>query len=717
MISDKQILAQAKRRYKECEDHWSDHHRKTTELFQFTFGEQWTYAARQSYENAGFAAMTSNRLPTFLRQITNELLKNTPEGQVDPRDDGDEKKAEVVGDLIRAIQEDSKAKVSYAKAAEHAAISALGYWRVLSKFKDLKSFDKILCIESIQDPNTVMLDPNHKGLCGEDSEFAFISAAISQDEYRQKYSKTKLRRMMDGAETEEDIKDVSWHAAFKQWNSNKQVIILEYYFKDYQKKSLYELQSVESGEVFIRDFLPKEEIQAGLVQLIDERTIDEPIIRWVKMNDIEILESTEWPGEFIPVVAVKADEAWIEGKRKLMGAIEPAIEAQVELNYAKSWRAKLLQMAPTAPMVGTAEQFAGFEQDWANANVSNVAFLKYNHVEGVNPPSRDGSEAPIQSASVLVQGAEQDLQKIFGVFDPDHQQQGPESGKAILARQSQSYNSNYHFYENLARSIEHTICILVQAIPVVYDNSRTEQILAEDGKKRTVSLNTPNEQGVLEYDLTVGEYTVSIQSGPSFGTKRQETAEAGMTLMEVYPAAAPAIADLIVRSMDWPGAQQMADSMEAMVPPQVLAARKTDPSQAAAMVPKLQAQLQAAQTQIQEISAHLTEATAKLNDKSTDLQIEVMKSKDDEHKVNSDSQVKMAQLALEEKKITAELMIREQELRLAIEELNLEREKLSLGAVKVQSEIIDKHHDRTIAELDRVQETPEDTVGAEGALE
>lgn len=718
MLSDKEILLQAKRRYEEAENHWGDFHQKSTELLEFISGEQWTYQARQSYENAGFAAMTSNRLPTYLRQITNELIKNTPQIQIDPRSDGDEEKAEVLNDLIRAIQENSDAKVAYCKGAELAASIGIGYFRISTKFKDNKSMDKEIIIEKIDDPNLVMLDPHHTGLCGEDSEFGFITTVLSHAEYNQKYSKTKLGRRLRGAETKEDLleamKDVSWSPSGRKWTQEDQVLILEYYFKDYLNKTLYQIFDKDTGATFTAYELDKAQMDSGVHVILQQRDVQVPVVRWCKLNDLEVLEQTEWPGEYIPIVAVKADEYWIEGKRKLLGAVEPAVEAQVELNYAKSWRGQLLQMAPKAPYIGTAQQFKNFEQQWANINVSNQAFLPYNKEEGAPPPTRDTSEIPIQAATVLVTQAQDDMRAIFGTFDPDNTKGAVESGKARLIRENQSFNSNYHFYENLSRSIAHAGCIIVQAIPVVYDTARDVQVLAQDGKKKTVSINTPNEAGVVEYDMTEGEYTVSIETGPGFGTKRQEMADAVMDLIGVYPQAAPAIADIAVRQMDWNGADKIADSLEAMVPPQVLQARKVDPKNAAAMVPGLQAQLQAAHQQIQVLGQQHQQMAQKLEDKSTEVQIELMKSKDDQHKVDTDKEIKMAQLKLQEQRTELEFLVKERELKIAELQLELEKAKLAVQGTKVMSDMVDSHHNHTIEHLDRISGGPttgEDSTG------
>ena len=705
-LSDKDILLQAKKRYDHAYTEWSEFQNKSTTILKIIAGEQWTDLARQNFENAGFSAMTSNRLPTFLRQITNEIRKNPPQIQIDPHSDDDKQHAEMLNDLIRNIQEESNANIAYIKAAEMAASVGIGYFLIRSDYKSNDSFDQEIVIEPIEDVNTVLLDPNHKGLCAQDAEYAFIVNVISKDEYKREYGNTRLGRQFSGTSTEDDIKELQWIPKNEKWVSKDQVLIATYYFKDYKKEMLYQVMNV-NGEVHITNKLDKNAVKDGLLTVVQSREVLVPVIRVAKLNDLEILEQSEWPGCYLPLIAVKGDEYWIQNKRKIVGAVEPAIETQVSLNYAMSWRAQLLQMAPKAPYVGTVNQFKTFEQQWQDINRSNQAFIPYNKEDGAPPPQRDTAEAPIQAATILIKSAEEDLNAIFGTFDPSNQVVAPESGKAILARQDQSYNSNYHFYDNLARAIEHAGSVITEAVPVIYDNAREVQLLAQDGKRRTVSINMPNEAGVVEYDMSKKGYTVSIETGPGFGTKRQEMVEAGLALMETVPGCAPAIADIIVRNMDVPGADKMADSMEALAPPQVLAARKVDPKNAAAMVPGLQSQLQAANAHIQQLTAEHQQMAEKLNDKSDNVMIETMKSKVEEKKIDSENAIKMKQLELEEQTTELEYLVREKQLQIEQEELNLKKAQLAIQGVKVAADMNNDAHDHTLAHIDRIAvETP-----------
>jgi len=60
------------------------------------------------------------------------------------------------------------------------------------------------------------------------------------------------------------------------------------------------------------------------------------------------------------------------------------------------------------------------------------------------------------------------------------------------------------------------------------------------------------------YNLSVGKYDVAVRVGPSYATQREQSAQAMMELIRVYPPAAPVLGDLLVKAMDWPGADEAA---------------------------------------------------------------------------------------------------------------------------------------------------------------
>jgi hypothetical protein len=73
--------------------------------------------------------------------------------------------------------------------------------------------------------------------------------------------------------------------------------------------------------------------------------------------------------------------------------------------------------------------------------------------------------------------------------------------------------------------------------------------------------------GEIINDLSVGKYDVEIVVGPSYATKRMEAAESMMAFVQAIPQAGAVAGDLIAKSLDWPGAEAIAERLKKMLPP------------------------------------------------------------------------------------------------------------------------------------------------------
>ena len=154
------------------------------------------------------------------------------------------------------------------------------------------------------------------------------------------------------------------------------------------------------------------------------------------------------------------------------------------------------------------------------------------------------------------------------------------SGRAIMARQREGDVSTFHYIDNLSRAIRHAGRILIDLIPKVYGTARVIRVLGPDGSARRVGLATKGDvakkggqaqalkdvEGI--YDLGAGRYDLTVRSGPSFTSRREEAASQMIELIRAYPAAAPVIGDLLARNLDWPGADEIAERLAGLVPPQ-----------------------------------------------------------------------------------------------------------------------------------------------------
>jgi hypothetical protein len=64
------------------------------------------------------------------------------------------------------------------------------------------------------------------------------------------------------------------------------------------------------------------------------------------------------------------------------------------------------------------------------------------------------------------------------------------------------------------------------------------------------------------YALGAGRYDLTVSVGPGFNSRREEAATQMIELIRAYPAAAPIIGDLLVKNLDWPGADDIAARLQ-----------------------------------------------------------------------------------------------------------------------------------------------------------
>jgi hypothetical protein len=183
--------------------------------------------------------------------------------------------------------------------------------------------------------------------------------------------------------------------------------------------------------------------------------------------------------------------------------------------------------------------------------------------------------------------ASDDMKAIIGLYDASLGARSNEtSGVAINARQREGDVSTFHFIDNMARAIRHTGRVIIDLIPHVYTNERVIRVIGEDGSQRAQKVNTKepvpatdkkgnpqvDEHGnpVLRmYDLTAGKYDLTVTTGPSFTTRREEAAAQMTEMIRALPAAAPVLGKHLAKNLDWPGADEIAEELEAMSQPQI----------------------------------------------------------------------------------------------------------------------------------------------------
>ena len=548
-------------------------------------GDQWSEAAKYDRNRPGQERpmLVVNRLLQFRDRVVNEIRQNTPSIRYRPsNNEADVETAEVLMGLARHIQDNSNASIAYDTAVEWQVDTGLGYIRVRNDWASDTSFDQEIFIDRIPDPMKVYYDPHSKTPDGSDAEWAIIAEEISKDEFKRLYP---------------DVDLSSWEAAgngdMQGWYTSDSVRIAEYYYLEHEMKEIYDEETGQS------------------------RMADIKRCMWCKVGGHTVLERTEIPCKYIPVVPVIGHEVWLQGKRHLSGLVRNAKDAQRLYNYYLSANAENVALAPKAPFIGVAGQFET-DPNWAVANKTSLAYLEYDPVSIAGTPVGAPQRAqPPQASSAIMQAiqiAENDIMQSMGIYQPSLGGDSNEtSGRALLLRQKQAETGNFHFQDNLNRSIRQVGRIVLSMIPRIYNRARVVRILGEDGSPKSVNLdpslpqasaNTDNPAIDSIYNPTIGEYDVVCDSGPNYATKRDEAANMMLSLTQANPQLFQMIGDLMMKNMDWPGAEEIAKRLQAMLPPQFQPSAdgtKVDPQviQAQQMMEQMATQMEQMAQQVQ----------------------------------------------------------------------------------------------------------------------
>ena len=643
-MADDKVLERARKRFQLAADLENEGRIERLDDVKFVrLGQQWPDSVKRDRERPGQERpmLTINRLFQFRNQIMNEIRQNRPGIKIRPVDDkADKETAEIMQGLIRHIQDASRADIAYDTAAEWQVDTGLGYFRIVTEYCDDDSFNQDIVIKRVVDPNKVYYDPESTEPDGSDARWAFIIEDWAMEEFKAEHPDIDVTGWTDGVTGDR-----------QGWFGKDSVRVAEYFEIESKSRTLVQLQD---GSTAWKDEIPEEYQEL----IIAERKSNDRKCVWYKIGGDKILEQTELPTSFIPVIPVLGNEVWVEGKRHVHGLTRFAKDPARQYNYMQSANTEVMALAPRAPYIAAEGQLDGYEQEWAMANRHNLSVLTYNPVSFggtvIGAPQRQQPVSTNPGFEAAMMRAVDDMKSSMGIFDASlGNRESNQSGKAILSQQRQASIGNFHFSDNLNRSIKQAGRVIIEMIPKIYDTQRVIRILGEDESPKQVKLNpeqqqpkieVPNEKGGVDtiYNLNIGKYDLVVDTGPSYATKRQEAAESMMSLVQADPQVLQIAGDVIVRNMDWPGADEIADRMKAMLPPQIQQEMKSEEDGQPQVDPQVQQQMQQMADMVEHLSQELKASQSKVESDEDKLDIERFKAQTDRMKVIAELEQKGA---------------------------------------------------------------------------
>ena len=627
------IFKRAQDRFRRCEDWESYARRLFLDDLKFANADpdnkyQWPTRMWNDRQRDERPALTINKTRQHNLNIINDAKMNKPGIKYRAAGNGATAEAARIWDgIARHIEYQSNAPAHYEVATTFQVTAGLGYLRVITDYVSEDSFDQDIYVTSIPDPMTVYIDPDARAPAKEDMRFAFIFEDMPKDVFEKKYP-----QYVKYVGTEGLVGD-------RGWRDDDHVRVAEYFEAEDVEDELLMFDGADGQPTTLlasdlRKVDPKSKVFSD--PMTRKRTVSRRLIHYHFIIGTHIVESEEkiWPGKTIPIIPVVGEETIIEGRMDRKGHTRAMKDPQRMYNYWASSAVEYGALQSKTPWIVGVETVEGFEEYWATANRQNHAYLPFKSVgddgKPLTPPARVEPPVPSPVALKGMEVAAMEMQMVSGQYENQMGQQGNErTGKAIAERQRQGDRATYHFIDNLAIAIRQVGKIILDLVPKLYDTNRIVMILAENGESLEVKLdpqlqqahmlevNENNEVITRLLNPAVGQYEVQADVGPGYATRREEAFNALTLILTQAPALTNIIGDIMFRAGDFPMAEEAAERLKRMVPPQALG---QGPSQNEQMLSMQVQQLQnALQATMDELAKEKGKTQARLEKREVDV--------------------------------------------------------------------------------------------------
>jgi F0F1-type ATP synthase membrane subunit b/b' len=607
----KDLLGQVRDAHKRMVDAPHEHSNREQALSDMRFlhipGEQWD--ANQKKRRGKRPCYEFNKLAVTVKRVINDMRANRAQGKVRPFEDSDKETADVFEGLIRNICNASNFESIQDYAAGYQVGGGMGAWRIETEYSDDTTFEQEIRLSRIKNPFCLYLT---------DDEAIYVDR-IPNTEYERRWPRASRT----------DFEESEFNDGTDDWSDENTVRVCEYWYK---KPVVREMLLLSDGKTIDAEQLKEQPPPEG-VTVVRSRQVRSFKVCMCIASGSAVLEEGEWPGKFIPFVQVFGEWVVIEGRVYWYGLTRNAKDAQRSYNVSRTSVTEAIASAPLRTRWATPAQAKGHEGKWAIAHEENLPYQLYTPdpaTGGAPPVEAGGAQVPVALIQET-QIASEEIKAVTGIFDQSLGS-GPtsQSGIAIRQRQQQGELATYNFKANMAEGVRKTWEILVDLVPKIYTNERSIRILGADGAEKYVKINGVRTDGsTLEAlpinDLSRGRFDVAITVGPSFSTQRQEFAEQFVGAAQANPNIWGLAGDLFFKAQDHPYAEQIAERMRLMLPPQIqqqLAQGKPVPPEVQAMMAQAQAAMQQAQQEIETEKAEAEKAKAEVQTAIANLKTE-----------------------------------------------------------------------------------------------
>lgn len=648
-IDEAEVLKKAREDLVLWDGYFGENVTRGKDDMNFVLRDQWSAVERSEFTRLFKPAMTFNKLYDTTKKVIGEQRKNKPDLIVRSlTGKSTQQQIDLRADLVRTISYQSQNDLVYQTAFKQALMMGYGAFEICLEYENSKSFNQVIRYDLIPDVSRTSFDPTalkpHKG----DGNFCARQYLYTKEEFYATFpwvtnpvSYADPRSFLDFQwETRDTIIVCKYNR--KEWFPVKIYLlsdgstVTEQEWEDMQEDLAIQKELARSAQVvgnIIRDNIPK---------IVADRNSKDYKIRQYLMTQNQIIEYTDWPSKYLPLIFVDGDSNYINGQQYTRSFIHEARDAQKFVNYVGSEVAAEIKNRRREQWMGTPDNILGNEQMWRNPELqSGILIAKPDPKTGQMPSKMPPWELS-QSLLLQYQRGCQDIREILGFSENEALQGRDMSGKARRERKLEGSMSAYVFFDNLNQAVEQGGRVVLDLLPVIAgENERHMVVSKADGRTDSIVLNQQMKDGSIQNTLEGGDFDVEIDTGPSFAVQKDIALEFFQQTIQANPQTFPLIADLWAKNLDVQYMPQIAERFKTLVPPQILA--KEEGKELPPQPPSPQEQMMQQQMQQQQQQMAMNEQQMKIEEQQLMDRAEELKIRREKHLLEQAEMILKAQ--------------------------------------------------------------------------
>ena len=219
-------------------------------MHTFVLGQQWTQDEEDDMiKTFRKVPMTSNKLGTMSNSLIGELQQNTPQLEVVPMTNCDEKVASTRELITKDIMFNNETSTVYQTFASQTGIGGFSAFLVDTEYSHDKSFDQDIIYRYFKDATRCYWDIGAETVNKTDGEFCGYITRMTRKKFRQTYGKDVEEKIGKEAiaATEEEVAIISEPDSGGDdpfsWSDSEAITIINHYVRKYEKDTLYKLSN------------------------------------------------------------------------------------------------------------------------------------------------------------------------------------------------------------------------------------------------------------------------------------------------------------------------------------------------------------------------------------------------------------------------------------------------------------------------------------------